>query len=117
MKKFTQKQKDMLRKSRLELEQKIQEQEEREKNDPPDRVRIQPNMLWYPLVKTVWMKGEQFPLAEISVGWTAGMSDEDIKNLSENAPTWKNSIQIPYEYIDELIEELKKVKEQNENNS
>lgn len=102
---------ESLKNSIKELQKEMAEQAEREKLDPPDRKRIEyPGIRWKPFVKQVWVKGEQFPFAEIAIGWSASLSEEQEKNLAEDCPKGKQTMLISYQFIDELIQDLQKIK-------
>lgn len=56
-------------------------------------------------------------IIELSWGWTAGMSDEEIKNLADDSPTGHHSIRILSSQAerlkDKLTEAIDKLNEQN----
>ena len=102
---------NMLNDTIREIQKERAEQAEREKLDPPDRKRIEsPTIRWKPFVKQVWVKGEQFPFAEIAIGWSACLSEEQEKALPEDCPKGKQTMLISYDFIDELIQDLQKIK-------
>lgn len=58
-----------------------------------------------PVVK----EAEDAVLVELQWGWTAGMSEEDPKNVAEDAPTGYESVTTTVDMIDELIPKLMEI--------
>jgi len=84
-------------------------QEERERNDPPDRVRIEfDDIAWRMHTKEVWVKGEKDPFIELSWGWTAGMTEEQINKTADDSPRGHCQVLIAKEFVVELAEQLNK---------
>ncbi len=109
---------ESLEKSILQMRKDIEEQREREKNDPPDRVRHEyDDIFWVPKVKEYWIKDEKYPAAHIAQGWYAGFSEEKIKETMEckdNPQTVDLAVCIvAHDMIPELIEKLQKIYDDN----
>lgn len=107
-----------LRQSMKEIQKEMDEQEEREKSDPPDRVRHEYNdIYWKPKVKEYWIEGDKYPAVHLSQGWYAGWSEEKIKeamDCKDNPQTVDlNEMIIAHEMIPELIQELQKIYDDN----
>ncbi len=85
-------------------------QEEREKNDPPDRKRIEyEGIFWRVFTKEVWIKGEKDPFIELSWGWGAGLSEEQIKNKSEDCPVSVETLILSKESAKDLIKNIENI--------
>jgi len=52
---------------------------------------------------------EKLPLVRLEWGWTAGMSEEDMENYAEDAPSGKEEIYINWSSIKNLRDDLTKI--------
>jgi hypothetical protein len=106
-----------LRQSMKELQEEMRIQDEREKNDPPDRIRHEyDSIFWCPKVDEYWIKDEKEPAAKIEMGWYAGCSEEETKKIMEcedNPEDNRNIMIIGYDMIPDLIQELQKIYDDN----
>jgi len=106
-----------LEESMKELQKQIDEQKEREKNDPTDRIRHEyDSIFWCPKVEEYWIKDEKEPAAKIEMGWYAGCSEEETKKRMEcedNPEDNRNIMIVGYDMIPDLIQELQKIYDDN----
>lgn len=52
---------------------------------------------------------EREPVIQLEWGWTAGMSDEDLKNIADDAPQGKGMVQTTLSMAKELRDDLDKI--------
>ena len=91
--------------------------------NPGTCIQIDDNSIWWVLhAKEVILPKNKMPyggdkLVQIEWGWSAGLSDEDTKNLADGAPDWKYAVQTTltdaiqfHKELGSLIKEMKKEK-------
>lgn len=97
------------------LAKEIEERKERQKTDPPNRIRHDIDLFFHPKVEEYWIDSVKEPAAKIETGWYSGFSEEEVKKTMEcedNPQVDDRQVMIiKHDMIPELIEKLQKIYE------
>lgn len=70
--------------------------------------------IFWNIVPVVRESKDDGTLVELQWGWTAGMSEEDLANVAEDAPTGYESVTTTLDMARELRDKLTKIIEEHE---
>jgi hypothetical protein len=74
-----------------------------------DRVELPFDSIWWKICPVVREDLGDGIAVELQWGWTAGMSEEELKNWADDAPTGYESVTTTLDMADELADKLKEI--------